>query len=234
MRLLRFMTGIMLLPLCWVVTRTAMSLTQHAHMGTDQLVPPSTLALGGGFLGWLAVFFLLPTPVRSYVLAHELTHAIWGTLMGARIAKIKVKKQSGYVALTKTNFLVALAPYFFPLYTMIVIVAYGALSVYADVSRYYLGWLGLVGFTWGFHFTFTITTLMQHQTDIHQYGRLFSYSVIYLANVTGICVWIVAVSSPTVGDIAEHATVHTRTATTELRAAWEWGETLVRHRWPAK
>lgn len=204
-----------------------MSLAQHAHMGTDHLVPPSTLAFGGGFLGWLAVFYLLPTPVRSYVLAHELTHAIWGTLMGARIAKIKVKKQSGYVALSKTNFLIALAPYFFPLYTMIVIAVYGVLSMYADVSRFYLGWLGLVGFTWGFHFTFTLTTLMQHQTDIHQYGRLFSYTVIYLFNVVGVCVWIVAVSAAKVNDIPSYAAAHMQAATTGLQTAWERAQSFV-------
>jgi hypothetical protein len=230
MRLLRFMIGVAFLPLCWVVTRTAMSLTQHAHLGTDHLIPPSTLALGGGFLAWLAVFYLLPTPVRSYVLAHELTHAIWATLMGARVSKIKVKKQSGYVALSKTNFLIALAPYFFPLYTMIVIAAYGVSSMYADVSRFLLLWLGVVGFTWGFHFTFTITTLMQHQTDVHQYGRLFSYTVIYFANVAGICIWIAAVSSVTVDDVAEYAANHSRSAVTTLCSAWEWGEGLLQRK----
>jgi len=230
MRFLRFLIGIAFIPPCWVVTRVVMSLTQHAHMGTDHLIPPSTLALGGGFLAWLAVFYLLPPPVRTYVLAHELTHAIWATLMGARVSKIKVKKQSGYVALSKSNFLIALAPYFFPFYTMIVIAAYGVSTMYLDVGRFYLVWLVLVGFTWGFHFTFTITTLMQHQTDIHQYGRLFSYTVIYLANVAGICIWIAAVSSATAGDVAEYAASHTRIAVARLQGGWEWGRELFQRR----
>jgi len=117
--------------------------------------------------------------------------------MGARILSLKVSGHKGSVTLSKSNFLVTLAPYFFPLYTVLVIVLYCILSVFFEVERYYLLWLVLVGFTYGFHLTFTLSTLMQHQTDIAHNGRLLSYSLIYLMNVLGICFWIVSVSSPT-------------------------------------
>jgi hypothetical protein len=45
--------------------------------------------------------------------------------------------------------------------------------------------------TWAFHFTFTLQSLLTSQPDIQEYGRLFSYSLIYLLNVAGIALWIV-------------------------------------------
>ena len=37
--------------------------------------------------------------------------------------------------------------------------------------------------------------------DIDVYGRVFSYGVIALVNLGGVCLWIVAVSSATMGDL---------------------------------
>lgn len=201
LRLVRFVIGLLLIPLCIGVTRAAMSLSVSASSGSDALIPPSAWALGGGFLGWLAVFFLLPRPVRTYVLAHELTHALWAKLMGAKVLGMRVSKESGSVTLSKTNFLVTLAPYFFPLYTVMVILLFLALSVFYDMGRYVLVWLALVGLTWGFHFTFTLSTLLQKQSDIRLCGHLFSYTVIYLLNVLGICLWIVLVSDAGLEDM---------------------------------
>ena len=121
--------------------------------------------------------------------------------MGARISKIKVSKKGGSVHLSKTNFLITLAPYFFPLYTVLVIVGYYVLTAFYDLSTYTPFWLSLIGFTWGFHLTFTITTLMLHQSDIQESGRVFSYAVIVLFNLLGLCLWIVAVGTPTLQDL---------------------------------
>jgi hypothetical protein len=201
MRILRFLIGFALIPICFVVTRTAFSLAMLLDT-REELIPTPLLALGAGFFLWQIIFFLLSRPVRTYVLAHELTHAIWGLLMGARVSKMKISKDSGSVVLSKTNFLITLAPYFFPLYTVIIVAAYFIISQFYNVTPYYLIWLGLVGFTWGFHVSFTITTLMQQQSDIQAYGHLFSYAVIYIFNIFGICLWIVLVTAVTFGDLA--------------------------------
>jgi len=146
---------------------------------------------------WVFLFFCLPRPTRSYVLAHELTHALWGWVMGANIKRLRVSKNGGSVTLTKSNFLITLAPYFFPLYTVLAILGYYFLSIFFDLRTYEPFWLGLVGLTWGFHLTFTITTLLQHQPDIRENGRLFSYALIYFMNVLGLCLWVVMVASST-------------------------------------
>ena len=194
MKVLKFFVGLLLLPLCVAATRSVVALLFAIKPGDMGAVPLAGWWLVGGFALWLVLFYALPRPTRSYVLAHELTHAIWGILMGAKISKIKVSKNSGYVTLSKTNFLIGLAPYFFPFYTMCVIVVYFALSLFIDMSRYELFWLAAIGLTWGFHLTFTMATLMTHQPDITEHGSLFSYTVIFLFNVLGIGLWIIAVT----------------------------------------
>lgn len=197
MRFVRFLLGVLLIPLCIAGTRTLASLVMQLDPG-DQAVPYPLLALLAGFLLWQLIFIFLTRPVRTYVFAHELTHALWGWFMGARVSKFKVSKDQGSVTLSKTNFLITLAPYFFPLYTVLLIIVYYALFIFIAVEKYHSIWLGLIGFTWGFHLSFTITTLMQRQSDIRAYGHLFSYAFIYLMNVLGICLWVVLVSRMTV------------------------------------
>ncbi|MDA0577292.1 MAG: M50 family metallopeptidase [Verrucomicrobia bacterium] len=207
---MRLLIGLLLIPVCVAATETLMALSAAVRPESKAFIPPSTLALGGGYALWLIAYYTLPKPVRTYVLAHELTHALWGMLMGAQVSRLSVSKKGGSVTLSKNNFLITLAPYFFPLYTVLVVVAYYVTGVFLDVSRWYLLWLGLVGFTWGFHFTFTISTLMQHQSDIQLYGRVFSYTIIYLFNVIGVCFWVVLVSSPHLADFWEIGSFYVR------------------------
>jgi hypothetical protein len=203
----------LLLPACFAASRLALELTSASHSPGAATIPPAAMAIGGGYLLWLAVYFTMPKPVRTYILAHELTHALWGALMGARIFGMSISRDRGSVTLSKTNFLITLAPYFFPLYTVLAVIVYYVLAIFYDPEPYHLWWLAVVGFTWGFHFTFTISSLLQHQTDIQAYGTIFSYSIIYLFNTLGICLWIVLVSSPTIEDLVSMAG-------TEMAEAW--------------
>lgn len=198
LRIIRFLTGLLLLPVCWIVTLAVVELIKMVQPSSTAAIPQSAGALGGGFAFWIALFVLLPRPVRTYVLAHELTHALWAVMRGARVKNIRISREQGSVTVSKTDFLITLAPYFFPLYTVIVIAAYYFMSIFMDMQPYELYWLGMVGLTWGFHFSFTIVTLLQYQSDIRECGRLFSYTVIYLFNIIGIALWIVFVSSVTI------------------------------------
>jgi hypothetical protein len=201
LKLAKLLVGLLLIPVCIAITRTIGSLIQAIPSSPEVFIPTPAIALAGGLGLWLLLYMVLPRPARTYVLAHELTHALWGSLMGARVVDMKISKETGSVTLSKTNFLITLAPYFFPLYTVLVIAAYYLLSMFMDVATYYLWWLGLVGLSWGFHFTFTLNTLLQRQTDIRDNGHLFSYTVIYAMNALGIALWIVLVSSATLGQL---------------------------------
>ncbi len=218
----KWVVGILLLPVCVVASLVAWGLLQAAAQahGTDTFLPVPALALLGGFGLWLLIFAIFPRPVRSYILAHELTHALWGLMMGASISKISVEDDHGAVVLSKTNFLITLAPYFFPLYTAMIIGLYYLLGIFYPVERYYLAWLGLIGFTWSFHLTFTVAALLQRQSDIRDQGRIFSYAVIYLANIIGICAWVVLVSSASTHDVL-------RLTENAARRTHRWGVRLV-------
>lgn len=195
MRLVRAIIGLLLIPCCVAVSKTVFFLISSFGTFSGQIPSAPVLAVIAGLTFWILVFIFLPRPVRTYVLAHELTHAFWGTVLGARVSGIRVSKTGGQVKLSAHNFFTVLAPYFFPLYTVVAILLYSLLSIFFDFNRYYLLWLGLIGFTLGFHFSFTIVALSTPQNDIREYGRLFSYTVIYLFNMLVIAVLIIMVSS---------------------------------------
>jgi hypothetical protein len=95
---------------------------------------------------------------------------------------------------------------------MCAIALYGILSFFIDLSTYELFWIAAIGLTWAFHLTFTIVTLLQHQPDIAEHGRLFSYAVIFLFNIVGIGIWIVAVTPLRLVDFSENLLAETSRA----------------------
>lgn len=196
MRALTFLIGLLLLPACWAASLTLYHLLNNLNPG-ESLFSTEALWLSGGALVFLLLCSILPAPTRTYVFGHELTHAIWAKAFRAKVSNFKVSKKGGSVTVSRNNFLITLAPYFFPIYTMIVIIIYFGLYPFIDVTHYAHWWLGLLGFTWSFHITFTIVVLAQHQPDVQVYGKLFSYVIIYLFNVLGLCLWIVIISEPT-------------------------------------
>ena len=197
LKLFKLLLGLVLLPVVAAVAMAVWELVRLTGEAGGGLSPLGRWWLLGGFAFWVLLFMVMPRPVRSYVLAHELTHALWAWAMGGRVSGLRVGKNSGHVRVSKTNVWITLAPYFFPLYTVLVLLAYGLLSMFRDLHTYEPFWLALVGLTWSFHLTFTVSLLREHQSDIEEGGRLFSYSVIYLLNLLGLCLWIVVVGTPT-------------------------------------
>ncbi len=196
-RVLKFLVGVLLLPMCGAA---ACALWDTVLMLTAQdpgAFPAPLIALILGMLVWLVAICVLPQPARSYIFAHELSHVLWAWLTGARVYAMRVGKDRGSVEVSESNFLIMLAPYFFPLYTVLVVAIYYLLALFMNVERLFLPWLFLIGVTYGFHLTFTISALQHHQTDVAKQGRLFSYVVILLMNLLGIALWMIAISDAT-------------------------------------
>ncbi|MDD3277018.1 MAG: hypothetical protein PHP93_08225 [Kiritimatiellales bacterium] len=193
-KFIKLILGLFLLPLCWAFSRTFFSLLTVLPAQSSGW---TEWALPAGFLISVLGFFILPRPFRTYVLAHELTHAVWGMLMGAKVGRMKVGKNGGHVMLSKSNFIISLAPYFFPFYTGLVIALWYLAGCFTDLTRFEPWWLAAVGMTWGFHVTFTVYMLAQRQPDILENGRLFSYVIIYLANLFFVALWVIALGQPT-------------------------------------
>lgn len=219
-RLGRTLLGLALLPLCVALTRALAGVVADAARGAGVLEGPSPYwGLGIGFGLWLALYVLLPRPVRAYVLAHELTHAFWALLLGERVGDLRVGRRGGSVRVSRRRFLVLVAPYFFPLYTLLTLAAYGIAALFADPSPNAPFWLAAIGFTWGFHFTFTISMIAADQSDLRQAGAWLAFTTIYLANVAGIALWIAAVTPVGVSELGERLARDLR-ATARLARDW--------------
>jgi hypothetical protein len=175
---IKFIIAVLLLPLCAGAAR-ALWLVLRASGSADTTWVP----LLGGAACWLVIFSFLPKPMWIYVLGHEFTHALWTWLFGGQVKKMKVASSGGHVLISKTNFVIALAPYFFPLYAVIVVVLF-ALGNLIWNWHGYLVWFHLcVGAAYAFHVTLTFHTLKTRQSDITSQGYLFSAVVIFLGNV---------------------------------------------------
>ncbi len=177
-RFVYFILGVLLLPACVALTATCVRAIALADdLGSNLLV------FGCGFVSQLTCFLVFNKPIRTYVIGHELTHALWVVLMRGRVRRIRVRKRSGYIRATKLNPLIALAPYFFPIYMLVVIGLYYLAGLLVPVERYFGVLLFAVGFTWSFHLLLNTWMLAHEQEDVRVAGVLFSYIAIYLLNV---------------------------------------------------
>ncbi len=143
----------------------------------------------GGALAWLVIFCLSlkiwkePWGIRAYVLGHETMHMLMAMGSSGKIKDFSAKREGGYVVTDKYNFLIALAPYLWPFYSMPLLLAWSvSLLCWSGAWEYWEWFLAAVGFTWMFHLTFTVWILPFGQSDFHGPGRIFSLVVIYLAN----------------------------------------------------
>ena len=188
--------GVALLPMCWGVVRAFFD-SVIAAAGESGGVTAESIALVGGMAAFALCWMAVSHPVKTYVLGHELTHAIWGLLFGALPSKLRVSASGGSVNLTKSNMLITLAPYFFPFYTFLVIVVALITSAFIRPLPCLPLWMFAVGFTWAFHALFTLETLAQRQPDVKLYGRIFSWVFIFLANVALILLFLASTTSLT-------------------------------------
>jgi hypothetical protein len=148
------------------------------------------VAAAGGAACWWVIFLLLPKPMRVYVFGHELTHALWTWLFLGRVKKFKTGAKGGHVVITKSNFLIALAPYFFPLYVALVILVFLGGDLIWNWTPYRVWFHFFIGAAYAFHLTLTWHILQAQQSDITGQGYLFSAVIIFLGNLTALMVGV--------------------------------------------
>ncbi len=175
---IKFIIALLLLPVCLGAART-LWLVLRAGYGADTVWIP----LLAGAACWIVIFLLLPKPMWIYVFGHELTHALWAWLFGGQVKKMKVSAKGGHVVISKTNFVIALAPYFFPLYAVLVIAVFALGNLIFSWHSYRVWFDLLLGAAYAFHLTLTFHVLQTQQSDITGQGYLFSAVVIFLGNV---------------------------------------------------
>jgi hypothetical protein len=186
-RWVKCVVGLFLLPLCYILTAAFFGALLDAAERPHFWATPEFWFFSLGLICWLIIYFGLPKPLIVYVFGHELTHALMVKIMGGRVSEFRVGSDGGYIVSSKINTWIALAPYFVPIYSVFVVLLYGVVSFFYELQPHAelaTGILyGLLGLTWGFHATFTLSMIPRGQTDLAYGGTFFSLTVIYLMNL---------------------------------------------------
>ncbi len=174
---LSILFGIALVPFCigftWQLGMTVSGIRYR---------PDLPYFFAAGSLVYITLHVLFRKPILTYVFGHELTHALFAVLFGGSVKSFHASERGGRVTITKSNVIITLAPYFFPLYTFIALLLYGT-AVAAGLQGA-VGWtVFLAGATFAFHLVLTAVFLQTEQSDVSEYGTIFSFPLIYLFNV---------------------------------------------------
>lgn len=140
-------------------------------------------ALVYGFLAYVPVHLFLHRSIMTYGFAHELTHALWAVPFGGRLKDFRVGESGGQVVVTRTNALVLLAPYFFPLFAYLLFAAYGVFAALGVRCKVFATLCFPIGFFLSFHLLFSGHALLKKQSDLKKSGRLLSAMLIPILNI---------------------------------------------------
>jgi hypothetical protein len=186
-RPLKFLIGLGFLPAVWILAQTFFSILSRETIERDFWKSPEFLWFAVVADLWVVLFIFKPNLMRKlltvYVFGHELTHALWAWLLGGRIKNFRATRSGGYVVTNRDDVLVVLAPYFYPVYSMIVVLEYGIFGWLVDVRPFHPIFFALLGLTWSFHITFTFWMIRIGQPDIVYHGTFFSLLFILFMNL---------------------------------------------------
>lgn len=193
-RWVKSVVAVFLLPLAWVLTQTFFGAFARATVYADFWATEEFWFFSLGVIIWLVPFFMLPRPVTCYVFGHELTHAIWVWMMGGRVSEFRVSASGGHILADRINTWIALAPYFFPIYSLIVLALYGVAGCFWDMTPLRPVLFMLIGATWAFHITFTLWMIPRGQSDLAYGGNFFSLVIIYILNLVLLSIFLIVAS----------------------------------------
>ena len=140
------------------------------------------IPLAATCLFWL--FFLRNSGTSSFaIFEHEITHMLFALLTFHKPVSLEVHRNKGgfFGYQGEGNWLIALAPYFFPTFPVLIMLATLLYSFMNQTVPDAL--LILLGFTTGYHICTTIASLHPHQTDFQQAGFLFTLLFLPAANL---------------------------------------------------
>lgn len=184
---LRLLLGLVLLPLAWVTTWTFLKTFSRAtvEQGFWQSAQFWYFAIGAVvMLGWFWSKLAQPFFLYLYVFGHELTHAAFVKCFGGKIIDIEWGTEGGYVTTDKTNWVIALSPYFVPFWSVVAVVIHVAASFFWEILP--VGnhvFYGAVGATWAFHLAWTLWMIPRDQPDLSETGTFLSLVLIYFGNL---------------------------------------------------
>lgn len=179
MRIFRFIIAVLSVPFL-----IAASYSLYNEIGKIYSLDSNQSFFILGAIVYLVIHTVLFKPNVVYVFGHELTHALAMFISAGKVKSFKVGKKGGEVKGTKSNLFISLAPYFFPTYTLIVILLWIFAKQFWDVKDFISVFLFVVGLTLTFHFVMTVEFLKTKQPDLIKSGYLFSIVLIYFINLS--------------------------------------------------
>ncbi len=204
---LKNIVGVFLLPMAWVWTVSFVGAFRHATVHQAYWRTEDFWFFVLGAVLWLLTFSGSlyaqgePWLLRWYVWVHEHTHAIWTWLSNGRVSELKVYRDHGHILTNKPTVLVTLAPYFYPLPCVVLLMLFLVVRpfyVIEDAPAVLWGWLFpiqifllLMGVCWSFHCTFTVWMIRRGQSDLKMHGNLFSLVLIYIVNLAVLSLFLI-------------------------------------------
>ena len=126
-----------------------------------------------------------------YVASHEITHAAAALLCGHKVKSVDIKEESGNVKISGSNTFILLAPYVFPLLSVVTVIIYCLVNLFANLAPIWGKiFLGLLGFFTALHLLHTYKALTETQQSDIKYagGGIFSFPIIVLFNMAVVIV----------------------------------------------
>jgi hypothetical protein len=173
-----FVVGLVLIPLVIGMTRALIQQSMQVNIPGRE----GWVFLGGMGL-YLVVHLFFWRPITAHVFEHEFTHVVWTWLFGGKVKRFQVSREGGNVLVTKSNILIRLAPYFFPLYAIAIILLYGLIALIAGHHRWSIWCAALLGIAIAFHLAMTAHSLKVEQSDLSGPGYVFSIPFILIMNM---------------------------------------------------
>ncbi len=222
-----------LLAPCWVLTEAFFSCFGKATVEQSFWKTHEFLFFALGAVVWLFIFSGSlwatgrPWLLKTYVFGHEMTHGLWSFAMGGRVSGMKFGEEGGYLITDTVNVWVALAPYFYPIYSMILVALFSVAGIFCDITEWIPVLFGLLGASWAFHLSFTLWMIPKGQSDLEIFGSFYSLVIIYLMNMLLLCP-LLLVAAPDLSwrdllfELQRSAENFSEVAWAGISWAWHW------------
>ncbi|MFR3314195.1 MAG: M50 family metallopeptidase [Alphaproteobacteria bacterium] len=143
------------------------------------------VALFGGFFLFFISRSMMDSSVKSNmeIVAHEMTHAFFALLTLHKVTGIRVEgdNSGGNMSFEgEGNWLIVIAPYFFPLFGFFYMIAF---SVYTHFAPSNLILNGVLGFFIGYHLDTVGSQIHEKQTDLPKVSYKFCAMFLPSANL---------------------------------------------------
>lgn len=178
-KIFRLIVGIIFLPLTITVSKAF----YYQLSGMSIFDSKNQIYFLWGAASYIVIHLFFFKPNYIYNLGHEAVHVISTWLSFGKAKNLKASSQGGSIQTTKSNFFINISPYFVPIYTLILCLAYFVISKFRDIAPYAPYFIFFIGFALAMHIILTVDALKIAQPDLIKTGYLFSLSLIYVINI---------------------------------------------------